>query len=182
MKNYLILLITIWSLQSFSQTSDYYISNQGDTVLSKFVTYETPKGKIVPSLFAKGIKVLENGEKRKLKPNTIKSFTITDTQGNTYKFVSLKADNNNFYVEIIEGKISLYNTFGSHPYDGSTSTFQVMVKNDKISHLNVINPKNRIGELISDCPQLYNEWIAKEKYNKKDNEAIVTAYNNCKAD
>ncbi len=182
MKNYLILLLTIWSLQSKSQTSDYYINNQGDTILSKFLKYESPKGKIIPSLFTKGIKVIENGEKVKLKPNDIKSFTITDKLGNTCKFVSLKDDKNNFYHEIIKGKISLYYFYSSHPYDGSISALPVMVKNENVSFLNVLNPKKRILDLISDCPETYKELMEKEKYSKKDNETIVEAYNNCKTD
>jgi hypothetical protein len=54
-----------------------------------------------------------------------------------------------------------------------------MVKDDKIVYLNVINRRQRIGNLISDCPKLFKEWTETDKYSPEDKEAIVRAYNDC---
>ncbi|MCG9791027.1 hypothetical protein [Flavobacterium algicola] len=162
MKCKLLLFSLFLMTNAFSQ-SNYYISKSNDTIRCEIIWFTSKK-----------LKVNVNGEDKKFSPKDIMSFNF---RGN--KFVSLMNDYNNFYKEIISGKLSFYNVFGNNAYDGSSIIFPIMVKDDKIVWLNVINPKERIAKLISDCPELYNEWVEGSKYSLKEKEAIVNAYNEC---
>ena len=170
------------TLQVTAQTrmkDGFYVTTNGDTIICQIATTPTIMGKINFSVLAKRLTVIENAEKKKFSPHDIKSFVVKDDQGVKHTFVTLPADNSRFFNEVIKGKLSLYNLYSNHPYDGSTSILPIMVKDDKIVYLNVINPRQRIGNLISDCPELFKEWTETDKYSPKDKEAIVRAYNDC---
>lgn len=169
-----------WQASAQSRIKDgYYVTMNGDTILCQIVTTQTIKGNINFADLSKRVTIIENNEKKRISPSDIKSFMIKDDQGNKHIFVSLVGDNSRFFNEVIKGKLSLYNLYANHPYDGSSAILPIMVKNDKIVYLNVINPKQRIGNLISDCPELFKEWTDTDKYATKDKEAIVRAYNDC---
>ena len=183
MKNSL-LLLTLF-LVTFTVTAQTrikdgsYVTTSGDTIICKIVTTPTIMGKINFSFLAKRLTIIQNDEKKKFSPEDIKSFVVKDEQGVNHRFVSLPGDNSRFFNEVIKGNLSLYNLYSNHPYDGSMSILPIMVKDEKIVYLNVINPKQRIGNLISDCPELFKEWTETNKYSQKDKEAIVRAYNKC---
>ena len=167
MRFFLLIAFIFPSVGSICQSSnDYYVTNANDTMFCEIV-----------QMSSKRVVVVKNGEKKKFKPNDIKFFTIKGDKD--YKIVSLANDNNNFYREVINGKLSLYHVYTNHPYDRSAAVLPVMVKNGKIVYLNVVNPRKRIGHLIADCPDLYKEWIDGNKYSINDKEAIVNAYNDC---
>lgn len=163
MKVKLLLAVLIFvKFNTFSQSKgDYYISKSNDTIHCKILDFNS-----------KRVFVSVNGEKIKFVPVNIKSIVI-HKKGTAYKFVSLINDKQNFYREIILGKLSFYNL------NDPNMSYPIMVKDDKIVWLNVLNPSKRISELISDCPELYKEWTEGEKYTLKDKEAIVNAYNKC---
>ena len=143
----------------FSQSSsDYYISVSNDTVLCKIIDFSP-----------KRVYVTVEGVRKKFKPHEIKCVVFS--VGN--KFVSLINDKQNFYREVIVGKISFYT------FTAQAANYPVIVKDDKIVWLNVLNPRKRISNFISDCPELLKEWTEGTKYTLKDKEAIVIAYNNC---
>lgn len=165
----LIFTLTIFSFMQLKSQVDnqYYINNNNDTIKSQILSYSS-----------KRVVILENGEKKKFKPNEIKAFVFGN--GKQTKFVSLNNDKNNFYEEVISGKLSLYNVYTNNAYNGMTMILPVMMKNDKIVYLNVLNPRKRIAELISDCPMLLKEWNETENYPTKDKDKITEAYNKCK--
>jgi len=182
MKNVLLLTFIFLTLNATSQTrikDGSYVTTSGDTIVCKIVTTPTIMGDINFSPLAKRVTIIQNDEKIKFKPHEIKSFIVVDDKGVTHKFVSLAGDETRFYNEVINGRLSLYNLYSNHPYDGSMSILPIMVKDEKIVFLNVINPRQRIGDLISDCPDLYKEWTEGDKYSPKNKEAIVRAYNAC---
>ena len=168
------------SLKASSQDNDgFYMTLNGDTVICKIEASHTKNGQINFSTLTKKITVIENGEKKRFKPHDIKGFSIKDGRGEIYKFVSLTRDKTNFYNEVINGRLSLYYLYTNSPYDASIAKLPIMVKDDKIVYLNVVNPRQRIGNLISDCPELYKEWLNGTNYTTKDKEEIVRAYNEC---
>ncbi|WP_207420206.1 hypothetical protein [Desertivirga brevis] len=176
----LFLFFTTLQLAAQSRMKDgSYVTTSGDTIICQIVTTPTITGKINFSALAKRLTVIENNEKKKFGPSDIKSFVVKDEQGVSHTFVSLTGDNSRFFNEVIKGKLSLYNLYSTHPYDGSTSILPIMVKDDKIVYLNVINPRQRIASLISDCPELFKAWTETDKYSPKDREAVVKAYNEC---
>jgi hypothetical protein len=148
------------------KSNDYYITNSNDTIQCE-ITFSN----------SKKLKVMVNNEKKTFRPHEIKSFTYDEDKN--YKFVSLKNDSHNFYREIIFGKLSYYEVYGNNYYDGTPVSYPVMVKDDKIVWLNVINPRERVAKLISDCPELLKEWEEGSKYSLENKDAIVNAYNEC---
>ena len=176
------LTLLLVTLQLAAQTrikDGVYVTTSGDTIVCQIITTPTIRSNIDFSALAKRLTVLENNEKKKFSPSDIKSFIVKDDQGVMHTFVSLAGDPSRFFNVVVRGKLSLYNLYSNHPYDGSTSILPIMVKDDKIVYLNVINPMQRIGNLISDCPKLFKEWTETDKYSTKDREAIVKAYNEC---
>lgn len=144
----------------------FYVNHKNDTVQCEIINFSNKK-----------VNVIAKGVTMSLSPKLIKSFSSYTSNG--YRnFTILKNDVNNFYEENIIGKISFYKVYTSNGYNG---TLPVMVKNDKIVYLNVLNPRKRIAELISDCPNLLKEWNETENYKTSDKEKIVNAYNSdCK--
>lgn len=161
MKIKLLLVVLFFvKFNTFSQSKgDYYISKSNDTIYCKIIDLGSTR-----------VYVTVNGIREKFKPSDIKSVVFGNSKN---KFVSLTNDKDRFFREIIVGKLSYYNT------TGLASDYPIMVKEDKIVWLNVLNPRNRISELISDCPELYKEWTEGNKYTLKDKETIVSAYNKC---
>lgn len=182
MKNALLLIFLVITLKVTAQTrikDGLYTTTSGDTVVCKILTTPTITGKIDFSSFSKKVTIVQANEKIKFSPNEIKSFTVRDDEGIGHTFVSLAGDNSRFFNEVIKGRLSLYFLYSAHPYDGSSSKIPIMVKDEKIVYLNVINSKQRIGNLIADCPELFKKWTETDKYSVKDREILVKAYNNC---
>jgi glycosyltransferase involved in cell wall biosynthesis len=140
----------------------FYVNHRNDTIQCEIINFSN-----------KRVNVIANGVKMSLSPKLIKSFSSYNSNG--YRnFTILKNDLKNFYEVNIIGKISFYKVYTSNGYNG---ILPVMVKNDKIIYLNVLNPRKRIEELISDCPSLLKEWNETENYKTSDKEKIVNAYN-----
>jgi len=144
----------------------FYVNHKNDTIQCEIINFSN-----------KRVNVIANGVTMSLSPKLIKSFS-SYTSNEYRNFTILKNDVNNFYEENIIGKISFYKVYTSN---GNSGILPVMVKNDKIVYLNVLNPRKRIAELISDCPSLLKEWNETEIYKTSDKEKIVNAYNSdCK--
>lgn len=177
MKTTILLALSLIIYSANAQTQKgYYVTTTNDTVSCTFITPGTITGKIDLPALTRKITVKENNEKKKLTPDDINAFTINDRDGKTYTFVVLPADKSKFFQVVTKGSLSLYNLYSRHPYDGAASKLPIMVKNDKMVYLNVINRKQRIADLISDCPEVYKEWTEGNKY-AKDIEAVVADYN-----
>lgn len=160
---FLFSLLFLGNLMSAQKKYDqFYVNNKNDTIKCEIINFSN-----------KRVNVIANGAKMSLSPKLIKSFSSYTSNG--YRtFTILKNDVNNFYEVNIVGKISFYKVYTSNGYNG---ILPVMVKNDKIVYLNVLNPRNRIAELISDCPSLLKDWNETENYKTSDKEKIVKAYN-----
>jgi len=180
MRNIILFTFIFLSLKASSQDNDgFYMTLNGDTVLCKIEASHTRNGQINFSTLTKKVTVIENGEKKRFKSHDIRWFCIKNRRGEIYKFVSLVRDKTRFYNEVINGRLSLYYSYTNSPYDGSIARLPIMVKDDKIVYLNVVNPRQRIGNLISDCPDLYKEWQNGTNYTTEDKEGIVRDYNDC---
>jgi hypothetical protein len=164
---FLFSLLFLGNLISAQKKYDqFYVNHKNDTIQCEIINFSNKK-----------VNVIANGLTMSLTPKLIKYFSSYTSNG--YRnFTILKNDVNNFYEENIIGKISFYKVYTSNGYNG---ILPVMVKNDKIVYLNVLNPRKRIAELISDCPSLLKEWNETENYKTSDKEKIVNAYNSdCK--
>ena len=182
MKRILLIGFVLLSFNLFSQTlKGFYVTNTNDTVNCTVVKPLSFFGnKLDVSALYGPLTVIENGVKKKFKHHEIKSFTVYDAD-KKYVFGSFVDEKRCFANILIEGRLSLCNVYSTHPYDHSFSPIEAMVKDGKMYRLNIFNRHRTIGELIADCPELYTEWLAGNKYKKSDTEAIVQAYNTCKA-
>lgn len=167
MKTFYIKLLLLLSTTIYAQKyKQFYVTHENDTIECKIIGHSN-----------KRVNIIENGKRKSLTPKHIKSFSSLNME--KYRtFTILKNDQKNFYGEYILGPLSFYNVYTANRHSG---ILPVMVKNDKIVYLNVLNPRKRIAELISDCPTLYKEWTETERYKtSSDKELIVLLYNECK--
>jgi hypothetical protein len=166
-KKILFIAIFLCSISSNAQRhSQFYVRHNNDTVQCEIINFSN-----------KRVNVIAHGITMSLTPKLIKSFSYY-TPGGFKNVTILKNDKKNFYEENIIGRLSFYKVYTGNQYTG---ILPVMVKNDKIVYLNVLNPRDRIAELISDCPVLLKEWNETEKYKTSDKEEIVNLYNkDCK--
>ncbi len=170
--------LVLFSINLYSQTKKgYYVTNNNDTINCLFQSSTLLfSDKLDISVFHGPIRVIENGVKKKYKPLEIKSFTVYDTDDKQYKFGSF-ADEKRYFVNIlIEGCLTLCNLFSAHPYDHSYSPQPAFIKDGKIYRISIFNKKRTIENLISDFPELQEEWI-KGKYSKSGLEEIAKDYN-----
>lgn len=139
-KKILFIAIFLCSISSNAQRhSQFYVRHNNDTVQCEIINFSNKK-----------VNVIAHGIPMSLTPKLIKSFSYYTPEG--FKNVTiLKNDKKNFYEENIIGRLSFYKVYTGNQYTG---ILPVMVKNDKIVYLNVLNPRDRIAELISDCPVL----------------------------
>ncbi|MDQ1164424.1 hypothetical protein QE431_000742 [Flavobacterium sp. SORGH_AS 622] len=167
MRKILFIVIFFYLISSHAQKyPQFYVRHNNDTIQCEIINFSNKK-----------VNLIANGIKMSLTPKLIKSFSSYTPSG-FRNFTILKNDKKNFYEEIIIGKLSFYKVHTGNQYAG---ILPVMVKNDKIVYLNVLNPRERIAELISDCPTLLKEWNDTEKYKTSDREEIVNIYNkDCK--
>lgn len=167
MRKILFMAIFFCSISSNAQKyRQFYVRHNNDTIQCEIINFSNKK-----------VNLIANGIEMSLTPKLIKYFSYYTPSGSR-NFTILKNDKKNFYEENIIGKLSFYKVYTSNQYTG---ILPVMVKNDKIVYLNVLNPRNRIAELISDCPTLLKEWNETEKYKTSDKEEIVNLYNkDCK--
>lgn len=105
----LTILTVLISLVTNAQKFDgYVVTNANDTINCKFFIKTNPTDKKIPypSSVCKKVKILtDKGEEKAFKPSQLKSFFIKGTKDCDIKFVSLKEDDDQFYQELIIGKI-----------------------------------------------------------------------------
>ena len=169
MKYIVVIILLFNSFVSAQYNTEYFIDHSNDTIKGAVKLYNS-----------KFVHFTVDDEIIKLKPKDIKSFVVKDDDGIWVKFVTIKNDINNFYEEAVVGLLSHYYLRTFNPYYGEKLIFLVLVKNDKIVHVNASNSKKRIAKLISDCPALLKEWTETDKYPDYDIIKIVDAYNECK--
>ncbi|QBO58740.1 hypothetical protein [Chryseobacterium salivictor] len=168
MKSFFPILFIFCSCFIFSQKfGEYYVTNNNDTIKCDILKHSYER-----------LIVLENGQKKKYKPHEIKLFSVF--VGAPVKYVSLLNNKNQFYVERIKGKLSLYHIDDWDFYTKSIVLANVLVKDNKIIKLrsNTSN-RNTISKLISDCPTVLEDWNNKEKYPTENIERVIESYNNC---
>ena len=181
MKQIFLIFLLLAGLGATSQIRDgYYVKHNGDTVQCKIKVPQTLSNANY-SLLTKKVKIIENKVQRKFTPAEIKLFSFVNAEGKTMKFVALPENKVTFFEEIIKGRLSLYYMHSMHPYDYSVSKIPMMVKDDKIHVFGFASHRRVIGDLITDCPELQNEWMNSKKYDRinSDIELLVKDYNNC---
>ena len=132
MKKGLLLFILLLSYIT-SQAKEYpgyYINLKGDTIQCKFNVKVNPfyKDLLNQLSFRKRIKVIhEDGSTFKFKPAEIRLFQIDNTSEGSEVYVPLDIEGKLWFVRLVEqGKISLYQHFFPHGYDGSVQNHYVV--------------------------------------------------------
>lgn len=181
MKQIFLTFLLLAGLSASSQICDgYYVKLNGDTVQCKIKVFKDSFGKPNYSFNTKKVRIIENEVQRKYTPAEIKLFSFVNVEGKTMKFVALPANKVTFFEEIIKGRLSLYYMHSMHPYDYSVSEIPVLVKDDKIHVFGFTSHRKVIGDLITDCPEIHNEWMITKQYDRaNDIELLVKDYNNC---
>ncbi|WP_321319226.1 hypothetical protein [Labilibaculum sp.] len=171
----LIALIALMSQVAFakSKTLKGSVISGKDTIRCEIFVKTGFKKRLEQNYFTKKVSILKDDVKTKYKPHQIDAFIISSPTEGELKFVSLSGDKQNFYREIIKGRISYYNFCATIDY--TTSYLPVVVKNDKIIFLNVMNSKQRLAKLLIDYPELHSDWI--NKYSNKDRIEVIRKYN-----
>jgi hypothetical protein len=185
MKNLLfVLIISLITFKSFSQKFDgYYITNSNDTIKCSFdvETAIFDRTDFERYSVRNRIRILNTeGKKITFKPNEINSFFIRGTKTGDYKFASIE-NKNNFYHEIIKGKLSYYKLHGTNSSGalGALVTERSFLYKDKnFIEMNPLNLRKGLGKQIEDYPELYQKWMDSNKYYKLDQfEEVVNLYN-----
>jgi hypothetical protein len=164
MNKFLILLLISLSANS-QKYHGYVVTNSNDTIKCKFKVqtnmfnddiYYPSSGTIVT--------INNNGEKVKYKPNQLKSYYLQGPNIRNYKFVSLAEDEHKlFYDEIQKGKITLYYTYSGGLSGGGPDSNPVITKDGRFVKIKG-NVRKKIGEFISDYPDLHRKWMNSNKF------------------
>ena len=178
MKKLLILLLI--GLSTYSQKyHGYVVTNSNDTIKCKFRVqtnlvnddiYYPTSGTIVTLNGA--------GEKTKYEPSQLKSYYLQGPNIRNYKFVSLAHDEHKmFYDEIQTGKINLYYTYSGGYSGGGPKGNPVILKDGQFVKIKG-NIRKKIGEFISDYPELHRKWINSNKFYELDQLTdVIEQYN-----
>lgn len=176
----LLSFILLFSLFAQAQKFDgYVVTNTNDTIHCKFfIRTNSIDEKIpYPSSVCKKVKILTNkGEEMNFKPSQIKSFFIKGTKDCDLKFVSLREDDDQFYQELIIGKLSLYKIYFTSMY-GQEFSNGVILKEGKLYKIAGFGLRKKFGELIKDYPELYDKWMNSEDYKLDQFQELVSLYN-----
>lgn len=181
MKQIFLTFLLLAALSAASQIQDgYYIKPDGDTVHCKIKVFQDAYGRSNYSFLSKKVKIIENGVQKKHTPAEIKLFYFINAEGEPMKFVALPENKVTFFEEIIHGRLSLYYMHTMHSYDYSLSEIPVLYKDGKIEVFGFGSHRRVIGDLITDCPEIHNEWMVTKKYDRAtDIELLVRDYNSC---
>jgi hypothetical protein len=177
MKLFLFLLLLPVFVHS-QKFDGYVVTNANDTIHCKFfIKTNSADEKIpYPSSVCKKVKILSyKGEEMAFKPSQLKSFFIRGTKDCDLKFVSLKEDDDQFYQELIIGKLSLYKIYFTSMY-GQEFSNGVILKEGKLYKIAGFGIRKKFGELIKDYPVLYNKWM-NEDYKLDQFQELVGLYN-----
>ena len=182
MKKIILFCLVLFSINLYSQTrKGYYVTNNNDTINCIFETSTLLfSQKLDISALHGPINVIVNGEKKKFKPHEIKSFTVYDTNDKQYKFGSFDAEKRYFVHIFVEGRITLCHLYSAHPYDHSYFPITALIKDGKIYKLNLFNVKQTVDDLISDSPELSEDWMNRKSHSISTLEALVKDYNSRK--
>lgn len=174
-----LVFILLLPLFVHSQKFDgYVVTNTNDTIRCKFfIKTNSADEKIpYPSSVCKKVKVLsDKGEEMTFKPSQLKLFFIKGTKDCDLKMVSLKEDDDQFYQELIIGKLSLYKIYFTSMY-GQEFSNGVILKEGKLYKIAGFGTRKKFGELIKDYPELYNKWM-NEDYKLDQFQELVGLYN-----
>lgn len=171
-----VLISLVGSAQKFN---GYVVTNANDTIHCKFFIKTNPTDEKIPypSSVCKKVKILsDKGEEKAFKPSQLKSFYIKGTKDCDLKFVSLKEDDDQFYQELIIGKLSLYKIYFTSMY-GQEFSNGVILSDGKLYKIAGFGIRKKIGKLITDYPELYNKWMNSEEYKLEQFQEIVSLYN-----
>ncbi len=178
MKLLLVILLATLSVQA-QKFDGYVVTNANDTINCKFFIRTDAKDEKLPypSSVCKKVKILsDKGEEMSFKPAQLKSFYISGTKDCDLKFVSLKEDDDEFYQELIVGKLSLYKIYFTSMY-GQEFSNGVILKDGKLSKIAGFGLRKKFGELIKDYPELYDKWMNSEEYRLDQFQELVGLYN-----
>lgn len=153
----------------FSQKfGEYYVTNNNDTIKCDIIKHSHSR-----------VIILENGQKKKFKPHEIKLYSVF--VGAHVKYVSLLNNKNQFFIERIKGRLSLYHIDDWDFYSKSIVLRNALVKdNNNIIYLKNKNSNRKtISSLIADCPTVLTDWNDIEKYPTENFERVIESYNNC---
>lgn len=184
----LLFILLLFSCSAYAQNfPGYYVTLKQDTIKCNFILYKKSYNQFDFSIISKKVILLDSEGVKKFKPNEIVCFWINTSETEIFKFVSIKGNKKSFFQEIICGKISLYKSYATHPYDGSLAIIPVAMKDNRLIYLNVINKKQRIYELLKDNEHVSEKWKAVEinnwtgsSYDTKEIEIFINEYNNYK--
>jgi hypothetical protein len=165
---------------SYGQKFDgFVVTNTNDTIHCKFFIQTNSADEKIPypSSVCKKVKILtDKGEEMAFKPSQLKSFFIKGTKDCDLKFVSLKEDDDQFYHELIIGKLSLYKIYFTSMY-GQEFSNGVILKEGKLYKIAGFGLRKKFGELIKDYPELYDKWMNSEDYKVDQFQELVNLYN-----
>lgn len=158
----------------------YVVTNTNDTINCKYFVQTNPFNKKLLSVgsIRDKIKILnDKGETVEYTTRDIKSFLIEGTKFGDLKFVSLKYDDyGRFYHEVIAGKLTFYRFYKEGT--GIVIGIGFGLKDEKFVELQGPDVRERLGELIIDYPELYNNWIdSKNGYKVYQMEIVIKLYN-----
>ena len=179
MKKLLILLLI--SLSTYSQKyHGYVVTNTNDTIKCKFrVQTNLVNDDIYYPTSGTIVTLNSAGEKTKYKPNQLKSYYLQGPNIRNYKFVSLNQDNyKSFYDEVLNGKICLYYIYKLNMGGGDPIKTIFFLKDGKLEKINGFGLRKKVGEFLSDYPEVYETWInSKRSFDLDQMEYIVELYN-----
>lgn len=154
----------------------YYVKNNGDTVQCKVVMKRLfIINDIDLASYHHKVKIIENDKRIKFKPKEIKSFSFQTPENQTFTFVSF-AKKKKFLHEIIKGKISLYNSYSGFLIDGPL-IYTYAIKEGQTIRIWTFSSRKKVGALIDDYPQLFNEWMEDDTYFGFELEDAIKRYN-----
>ena len=148
-----VLISIVTNAQKFN---GYVVTNANDTINCRFFIKTNPTDEKIPypSSVCKKVKILtDKGEEKAFKPSQLKSFFIKGTKDCDLKFVSLKEDDDQFYQELIVGKLSLYKIYFTSMY-GQEFSNGVILRDRKLYKIAGFGIRKKVGELITDYPEL----------------------------
>lgn len=149
------------------------INNNGDTISCEIYLPSYLNGQLCYSSLTKTIATITGeGNIKKYRPVEIKKAEIEITNNKKLIFASIPEDRKEFFQENVVGKLSYLTLHISH----SGFPAPILRKAGKLIYLNVINKRERVADLISDCPELYDDWVNR-KYDFSQLGKIVEMYN-----
>ncbi|WP_300569163.1 hypothetical protein [Flavobacterium sp.] len=181
MRNFaLTILLCLLTFNFYAQDFDgYVVKNNKDTIRCKFNvgTNLFDSSIFYANSVKKKVKVLINGEKVVFKPYELISFVIEGTKRGSFKFVSVPEDDyQNFYHEIIEGRVSCYYLYDSNPQGGEPLPVAYLYKNGVLKEISVF-VRNDVGEFIIDNPELFHKWMNGNPYKSHEFYQAIRDYN-----